>query len=222
VGILNSDDVYAPDAFTTVAQAFATSTAEMVMGGAEIFMMTNGQERVLHQFVTPRAIGLSEANAIGNVTLINSCFWRRSLLLRMAPFDDRFRVAADKDFWMRLVIMQPDHVLLPRLLYRYLSHSGSLTFSGADTRERGAVDLLVLARTRFVECYPGTPEHAAYRRWHAWAVGYFILIHLLKRHPRSAMRAACDGWALDAAWPLRFLWRLPSHWRDRKIRRGEL
>jgi hypothetical protein len=31
-----------------------------------------------------------------------------------------------------------------------------------------------------------------------------------------------DGLRIDAAWPLRFLLRLPGHWRDRDVRRGLL
>lgn len=220
VGLLNSDDVYAPGAFAAAAAVFADPAVEMVIGGAEIFTLEDGRETVVRRYIGPRATGLQEANAVGNVTLINSAFWRRSLHARIGWFDDRFPLAADKDFWMRLVLAPPAHRILPRVLYRYLSHPGSLTFSDNDLRDKLSAHLLTVARTRLAECPSNTREHAAYRRWHAWAVGYRIGQHV--RHGRlpDAMRTARDGWVTDAAWPFRFLARVPGHWCDRAVRRG--
>jgi glycosyltransferase involved in cell wall biosynthesis len=222
IGLLNSDDLYAPGAFAAVAPIFNDPATEMAIGGAEIFALRDGKEIVLRRFATERAIGLSEANAIGNVTLMNSCFWRRLLFIRIGLFDDRFPLAADKDFWMRLVLASPAHRLLPRVLYRYLSHGGSHSFSGADIRDSASVHLLALARTRLAECRPGTPEHAAYRRWHAWATGYRALLQARQLRPMDALRTARDGLTMDIFWPLRFLARLPSHWRDRDVRAGRV
>lgn len=222
VGLLNSDDLYAPGAFAAVAQIFSDPTEEMAIGGAEIFALRDGRETVLRRFAAVRAIGLSEANVIGNVTLINSCFWRRSLFMRIGSFDDRFPLAADKDFWMRLVLASPAHRLLPRVLYRYFSHSGSLTFSGADIRDTVSAHVLTLAQTRLAECRSGTPEHAAYGRWHAWATGYRALLQTRRLRPVDALRTVRDGLTADTFWPLRFLARLPSHWRDRDVRHGRI
>jgi len=222
VGLLNGDDRYAPGAFAAVARIFADPAVELLIGGAEIFALRDGCEVVLRRFATARAIGLSEANAIGNVTLINSCFLRYPLVMRIGSFDHRFPLAADKDFWMRLVLASPAHRLVSRVLYRYLSHSGSLTFSGADIRDTASAHLLTLARTRLRECCPGTPEHAAYRRWHAWATGYRVLRQASRRRPMDALRTAYDGLTGDATWPLRFLARLPGHWHDRDVRAGRV
>jgi glycosyltransferase involved in cell wall biosynthesis len=222
MGLLNSDDMYAPGAFAAAAQILADPAVEMVIGCAEIFALCDGRETVLRRYSGLRATGLLEANAIGNVTLINTCFWRHSIFARIGTFDHRFPLAADKDFWMRLVVAMPVHRLLPQVVYRYLSHGGSLTFSGTDQRDDHSANLLALARTRLAECRAGTPEYAAYRRWHAWAVGYRILQHAARRRPRLVVRTAREGWLVDAAWPLRFLARLPSHWRDRDVRRGTL
>jgi glycosyltransferase involved in cell wall biosynthesis len=220
VGLLNSDDVYSPGAFAAAAEILSDPAMEMVIGGAEIFTLRDGRETVRRRYTGPRAIGLREANAIGNVTLINSAFWRRSLHTRIGLFDDRFPLAADKDFWMRLAIAPPAHRLLPLVLYRYLSHDGSLTFSDTDQRDKLSAHLLTVARTRLAECPPGTPERAAYRRWHAWAVGYRVMQHASHGRAAEAIAAARDGWRADAAWPLRFLARLPGHWSDRGVRRG--
>jgi glycosyltransferase involved in cell wall biosynthesis len=220
VGLLNSDDVYAPGAFAAVAPVFGDPGIELAIGGAEMFTSLDGRETITRRFTSPRAIGLCEANAIGNVTLINGCFWRPSLHERIGLFDDRFPLAADKDFWMRLVLDHPVHRLLPVVLYRYLSHPGSLTFADIDMRDKLSVHLLALSRTRLAECRSGTPEHAAYRRWHAWAVGYRAAQYLRRGWGAKAMLTARDGWRADVAWLPRFLARLHEHWRDRGVRRG--
>jgi hypothetical protein len=222
IGLLNSDDVYAPGAFAAAAPVFADPAVEMVIGGAEMFLLADGQERVVRRFAGARAIALVEINAIGNVTLMNACFWRRELQDRVGLFDIRFPLAADKDFWMRLVLAKPAHRHVPRVFYRYRSHGGSLTFSGSDIREGVSKHLLDLARTRFAECHPGTEEFAAYRRWHAWAVGYRALQNVTHRRGGEALRTARDGLRIDPAWPLRFLLRVPGHWADRNVRRGRI
>ncbi len=222
VGLLNSDDLYAPGAFAAASEILADPEVELVIGGAEMFSRHDGRETITRRYIGPRATGLLETNAIGNVTLINSCFWRRSLHTRIGLFDDRFPLAADKDFWMRLVIDGPAHRLLPRVLYRYLSHAGSLTFSDDDLRDTLSAHLLTLARTRLAECRAGTPEYAAYRRWHAWAVGYRVIQHASHGRLRDTIRTACGGCVTDAGWPLLLLARVPGHWRDRDVRRGLL
>jgi hypothetical protein len=74
----------------------------------------------------------------------------------------------------------------------------------------------VLARARLAESVPGTPTHAAYRRWDGWAVGHRVALHTRQR----AVRAAAAGVAADPPWPLRFAARLTGHWRDRTALRG--
>jgi hypothetical protein len=44
VGLLNSDDVYAPGAFAAAAQTTVDPAVEMVIGGAEVFALRDGQE----------------------------------------------------------------------------------------------------------------------------------------------------------------------------------
>jgi glycosyltransferase involved in cell wall biosynthesis len=222
IGLLNSDDAYAPGALATAAEHFADPTVELVIGGAEFFTLHEGRETILRRYLGQNATGLLEANAIGNVTLINTCFLRRSLVLRIGSFDDRFPLGADKDYWMRLTLARPAHRLLPLVFYRYLCHGGSLTFSGADMRDALSAELLTLAQTRLAECRRDTVEYAAYRRWHAWAVGYRITQHAARGRLRHLLQTARDGSRADLAWPLRFLARLPRHWRHRTVRRGLL
>lgn len=221
VGLLNSDDLYAPGAFAAARRALAEPGVEMAIGAAEFFVEgKDGRQVVVRRLAGRRAVGLTEGNAIGDVTVMNAAFYRRPLIERIGGFDDRFPLAADKDFWMRLVALAPRHALLDAVVCRYRSHAGSLTFAAADMRETLSRHLLALALARLSELPPGTAEHALYRRWHAWAVGYRSLVQARHGQALGALRTAGAGFAADALWPARFLARLPGHWRQRAARRG--
>jgi glycosyltransferase involved in cell wall biosynthesis len=216
IGLLNSDDLYAPGAFAAAEAALADPALDMVIGAAEFFG-AGAPERTLRG---AGAVGLTEANAIGNVTAMNAAFYRRRLIDRVGVFDDRFPLAADKDFWLRLALDAPPHRVIPETIIRYRSHPGSLTFAAGDQRDKLSRHLLDLARTRMAELPPGTPARAAYRRWHGWATGYRALLQARRGEARAALATAAAGLVADPLWPARFLARLPGHWRDRPARRG--
>jgi glycosyltransferase involved in cell wall biosynthesis len=220
IGLLNSDDLYAPGAFATAEAALADPAVEMVIGAAEFFATEGGAEHVQRVLRGARAVGLSEANAIGNVTVMNAAFYRRALIERVGLFDDRFPLAADKDFWVRLVLTAPRHAVIPDTVIRYRSHAGSLTFAAGDLRGKLSRHLLELARTRMSELPAGSAARAAYRRWHGWAAGYRAALQARAGAWREAGATLAAAFAADPAWPARFLARLPAHWRDRDLRRG--
>ena len=222
VALLNSDDIYPAGAFAAAEAALADPGIEMVIGGAEFFAETAAGEVIQRRLSGTGAVGLTEANVIGDVTVMNAAFFRRPLLERLGGFDDRFPLAADKDFWLRLVLLAPRHAMLDQVLYRYRSHDGSLTFAAGDLRDKLSRHLLDLARTRLAECRPGTPAHAAYRRWHGWAVGYRAAVLAQGGQRRAALGVAAAGFGADAWWPARFLARLPGHWQRRDARRGQV
>ncbi len=222
IGLLNSDDLYTASAFATAAAALAEPGIEMVVGGAEIFREEAGVEVLLGRFQGEAATGLSEANAMSNMTVVNACFFGRGLLDRVGPFDDRFPLVADRDFWMRLVLARPRHRVLPAILYRYRSHAGSLTFAATDLRDRLSHHLLMLAQARLDETRAEPAAHAAYRRWHAWAAGYRGLQQLRLRQFHASGVTLRLAFARDGGWPFRFAIRLLHHYRQRAIRRGQL
>lgn len=219
VGLLNSDDLYAPGAFAAAEAAFADPAIEMALGAAEFFTETDGHEVVTSR-LTGEAVALSEANVIGGITTMNAAFYRRALIERLGGFDDRFPLSADKDFWMRLVLLGPRVARMQATVIRYRSHAGSLTFAAGDLRDKLSRHLLETARTRFLELPAGSPERAAYRRWHGWATGYRAMIQARRGEIGAALATARAGLAADAAWPARFLAFMPGHWQGRASRRG--
>jgi glycosyltransferase involved in cell wall biosynthesis len=219
IGLLNSDDLYAPGAFAAAEAAFADPAVEMVLGAAEFFAEQDGRE-VVQKRLSGTANALSEANVIGGTTTMNAAFYRRALIDRLGLFDDRFPLAADKDFWLRLVLLRPRLACIEASVIRYRSHAGSLTFAAGDLRDKLSRHLLDTARTRLPEQPPGSPARAAYRRWHGWATGYRLAVLARQGSFGGIVATARAGFAADALWPCRFLALLPGHWRGRATRRG--
>ncbi|HWT09961.1 MAG TPA: glycosyltransferase family 2 protein [Roseomonas sp.] len=221
VGLLNSDDLYAPGAFAAAEAGFADPAIELVLGAAEFFAEQDGRDVVQKRLSGP-ANALDEANVIGGITTMNAAFYRRDLIERVGLFDDRFPLSSDKDFWLRLVLLAPRLAVTDATIIRYRSHAGSLTFAAGDLRDKLSRHLLDTARTRLAELPPGSAGRAAYRRWHGWATGYRVLVQARAGRIGAALGTAGAGLAADALWPARFLAALPGHWRGRADRRGSV
>lgn len=221
VGLLNSDDLYAPGAFAAAEAGFADPAVEMVLGAAEFFAEQDGREVVQKRLSGP-ANALDEANVIGGITTMNAAFYRHALIERVGLFDDRFPLSSDKDFWMRLVLLAPHLAVTDATIIRYRSHAGSLTFAAGDLRDKLSRHLLDTARTRLAELPPGSAGRAAYCRWHGWATGYRVLVQARAGRIGAALGTAGAGLVADALWPARFLAALPGHWRGRGDRRGSV
>jgi glycosyltransferase involved in cell wall biosynthesis len=219
VGLLNSDDLYAPGAVAAAEAALADPAIDLVLGAAEWFAVEEGREVVLKR-ISGVAVGLTEANAISGITTMNAGFYRRALIDRVGLFDDRFPLAADKDWWMRLALAAPRVAMLDATIIRYRSHPGSLTFAAGDLRDKLSRHLLDLAATRLGEQAAGSPGLAAYRRWHAWAAGYRAGQLARQGQVGAALGVAAAAFGRDVAWPARFLALMPGHWRGRAARRG--
>lgn len=219
VGLLNSDDLYAPGAFAAAEAAFADPAVEMVLGAAEFFAELHGRE-VVQKRLSGAANALTEANVIGGITTMNAAFYRRALIDRLGLFDDRFPLSADKDFWLRLALLRPHLATTEATVIRYRSHAGSLTFAAGDLRDKLSRHLLDAARTRLLELPPGSPAWRAYRDWHGWATGYRVMVQARRGSIGAAFTTARAGFAADAWWPWHFLALLSGHWRSRATRRG--
>ena len=220
VGLLNSDDLYAPGAFVAAEAALADPAIDLALGAAEWFAEEGGREVVLKR-LSGAANGLSEANAVSGITTMNAGFYRRALIDRVGLFDDRFPLAADKDWWMRLALAAPRVATLDATIIRYRSHPGSLTFAAGDLRGKLSVNLLDIAAARLREQAAGTPARTAYRRWHAWAAGYRAGMLARQGRAGEAFGAAAAAFGRDPLWPVRFLAMLPAHWAGRDARRGD-
>jgi len=221
VGLLNSDDVYAPGALqAAVAALSADPSLDMVCGGVEVFAdVEDGTTKVLSRVNSARVKRLRETDIVSGLPLTNGRFFRRTVFHRIGEFDLRFPVAADRDFLLRALLAGLRIGILPDIVYRYRSHPGSLTFGGEAGRERYLREYLGVATVRSREEPPGSPAWRAYRRWRAWAAGYLALYLASRRHLAEAAAIVAATFRDDALWVGRFLRQGAAHLRERGLRR---
>ncbi|HWB49843.1 MAG TPA: glycosyltransferase [Stellaceae bacterium] len=151
---LNADDELAAGAADAVAVGFAgRPEAGIVAGRAE--MIDRAAPAAPPLVLTAAPDGrLDVARLALGVPAINAMAFRRSLFERYGPFDTAYRIAGDRAFLLRLALdaAPPTVATTDALLYRYYSHSGSLTLQRSlEQRLRIARDHIPLARRLLAE-----------------------------------------------------------------------
>ncbi|XSG82644.1 MAG: glycosyltransferase family 2 protein [Methyloligella sp. ZOD6] len=134
VGILNADDLLAPEALAKIAKAFADDPAlEAVTGGCRVI---DAQGRPVSQIAWPD-YRQSAASLLFGVPVINARFFRRSLLERIGLFDPGMGLAADRALLWRIMKAKARAGVIEAPLYIYRAHSGSSSLAGdRETRLR--------------------------------------------------------------------------------------
>ena len=206
VGLLNSDDLYAPGALAAVLAAFRAPEVEVVTGGAEFFLSeADGTERVLSTFTGREALELSLHNVLLGVALINARFFRRELGARTGEMDLRFRIAADREFLLRLALGRPRETILAVPVYRYRQHAGSLTING---QERSAAtyraEHVELAEKHLAAAGLTAADRRILRTFHSRESAALAVRAVQAGQWRDAAAWMRRGCAVEAAWPVAF------------------
>lgn len=141
IGWLNSDDRYAPGAFSAVAAAFAADGSLAAVCGAARIESAGRVERV---YAGREIADLSPGALLIGPTLPNAWFFRRDAFRAAGPFLTALRFAADGDFMMRFARLGARHAHVDDLLYCYRRHDGSATI-GAGASSALREDMLALA-----------------------------------------------------------------------------
>ena len=126
LGFLNADDVMLPGTLQTVCERFAAAPAcEIVYGGVE-WIDFAGQSLGFHH---------GEIESLDDILDIFRVWWgkkqwvqpevffRRALLDRVGPFDERYHLAFDYDFWVRCFLAGARVARLPAPLIRFRRHA---------------------------------------------------------------------------------------------------
>ena len=171
IGWLNSDDLFAPDAFRQVRDAAGDPAIEAVYGRAEIFV-EGAPDAVSGRLVASRRLSArSPELTFENVTMgapnPNARFFRRSVYERVGFCDLRYRVASDRDFLLRVAKLNPCAAILDGIVYRYRWHAESLTFADDPVGEQKVRDEFIAIAEEFL-ARADLPEEARgpLRRWH--------------------------------------------------------
>lgn len=212
VGILNSDDLYVAEIFSGILAAFADPEVGIVSGGAEIFVDEEGGSRTLRSVVREAEVALSVANMLTGVPIMNARFFRRSLIDRIGLFDLDLTIAADREWLVRATLLRPREAILPKLLYRYRQHAGSLTVHDSD---RNVADYraqhVAFAERHLRNAALRRDETAAFRRFHARESAALAVVELLRGRGRRAVHWAGRGFGANWSWPFALVQRLAGH-----------
>jgi glycosyltransferase involved in cell wall biosynthesis len=129
IGILNCDDCYADDVFSTVNDCLTDESVMALAGDAISFRgAANCPQDEVDRF-TGVARDLLYHSTLGNPS-INAWFFRASVFPRLGCFDATYRVAGDREFMLRLACSGLRCAQLSKLVYQYRIHPDSMTFGG--------------------------------------------------------------------------------------------
>ncbi|MEZ5996616.1 MAG: glycosyltransferase [Hyphomonadaceae bacterium] len=104
VGLLNSDDVYAPAAVARARAAFAQDGAlEIVRGRAATELFADGRWQTSDPTPGPDP-ALTLDSVLFGASNINACFFRPSLIARVGLFDTNYPISADREWLMRAIL----------------------------------------------------------------------------------------------------------------------
>lgn len=135
IGLLNSDDIYAPGALRAVERVFALNPqADAACGAAELF----NADGVRARYHARADLALDSHAAIVGACIINARFFRRDVFERCGLFSLAFPLVADREFLVRTLISGIITISVDAVVYRYRSHEGSLTFGARE----GQADVL--------------------------------------------------------------------------------
>lgn len=216
IGLLNTDDQLLPGALAAVRDGFARHPlADSVCGGCEVRPAGSPLSTPASAvFNSPAMKALRPQDVMSGLILLNGRFFRRQLFDRVGLFDAEFPILADRDFLARCLLSGLRTAVIEPVVYAYGAHAGSLTFSD-QINPHCLHEAVRLARHRLAAAT--TPEeHAFYKRWHGWAVGYELLS--LRGTPAASGRMAeltRDAFAKAPGWPMEFLNHLAWHMRTR-------
>jgi glycosyltransferase involved in cell wall biosynthesis len=213
--ILNSDDELPQGAFAAAREAWHRDPAvEMISGPVEIRDEAGGCRLVSDS----RILSLREQDVRSGAPFINGRYLARSLLDRVGPFDERWRIVADQDWLMRALLAGVRRTRVVTPLYRYLAHAGSITLRDG-ARESLAAESLRAAEAGLAGAR--TPEaRAAYARWRAWATFYAAGLAFRRGRLTDSLGTAARAFAADPFWPLRLPAQIAVHLGERGARRG--
>jgi glycosyltransferase involved in cell wall biosynthesis len=122
---LNSDDLYLPWSVDVAVRALFEHDAELIYGDMGLLRSReDGRPGTFNMYFYPDfdLRYFAFVDTIGQPTV----FWRRSLAERIGPFDTRYRLIGDCDYWLRasLAGATPRHI--SELLALQVDHSSTL------------------------------------------------------------------------------------------------
>ncbi len=202
IGHLNSDDLYAPGALRKVAEVFArTPGLDLVSGGATVFRDTDDGPRTVASYPGQAYGELSLEQISVGVPIINARFFHRRVYDTVGHYRQRYAIAADREFLLRVWMSGAKGASIGDVLYRYRQHEGSLTI-----RRNNPMALRVFSENLDIcEAHGGAGAtqavHDACERWHAVEAVNATLEAVRVRNIGKTLHFMIRGWRRSRAWP---------------------
>ena len=207
IGLLNSDDLYAENALQTAVAEFGREAAtDIVYGTAEAFEIDHrGRERSVLKYPNPASTGKILENMMFGVPVINACFIRRRVFDELGGFNTQFRLAADREFLIRAILVNMKIRCAGQVLYRYRIHDDSLTLNKKASNARViGYEHMALAR-EFMQASTDPRLHRLCERWYRVSTVTAIAGALREYKLIETAKIFLEQWARDLIWPLRML-----------------
>jgi len=133
VAWLNTDDVYPPGAFATIAKAIAGHPdAQAISGAAEHFEMAESGPRTL---MKERPIDAQDFwQRVVEAPVPNGWFFRTALVEKLGYFNIELPFVTDRDLIIRICLEGIRPVPVEQVVYCYQQHAGSFNFYPEDSR----------------------------------------------------------------------------------------
>jgi len=204
IGMLNSDDGYANDAFSSVVELFRDERVMAVAGAAVTFRDAVNDGDISADKPMPAGADVLFRSTLGDPS-INAWFFRASVFATVGRFDPSYRVAGDREFMLRFSLSGLNYAQTPRVICRYRMHPESMTFGRHETLwetvlgEHNKMTSLWLSR-------PGLPKRARELIKRARSRDNLLAAtRSVRRYEgRSLLRYAAAGMRHDPLWLARF------------------
>jgi glycosyltransferase involved in cell wall biosynthesis len=214
IGLLNTDDLYAPDCFNEVADVFEKNPSALaVVGGIAVFEQKEGVRKFVRHVhaIVPDELWY---RVIQGHPVTNAWFFRKSVFEQIGYFDSSLRYAADRYFLIKIALdggVRP--VPINKELYYYRQHGGSVTMNALDSRtaQYGLLrieflweDVIALEGFMNRQELPGEVRRRMQRE-HGERCYRLTATALYHWRWITAFNAMRHGWRRNVFWPLIFI-----------------
>ena len=220
IGWMNSDDCYAPGSFQAAAATFDRDPDLDAAAGAALLFDENGAVLREHSPIDPQKLWLRLAE---QPPVINAWFFRRRVFEAVGLFDERYRIAGDREFLIRMALHGIRPEPLAYVVCYYQQHLGSYTMSVLPYWHPGRCKSNLRTIMEGLDIYekalrhPAATKEARYhlRRMHSKRCVRAAIIALYQKDYGLFARCTWRGWRYDPSWPGFFFLLGREHLRDR-------
>lgn len=131
IGFMNSDDLLTQGTLQLLSSLFGSdNTLDVVCGRAMSFRNNStGKEIIVDNYDKYNGKTLELDTLLFGVPLMNAHFFRAELFKILGCFDDTYRLAADREFLLRVYRSGSNYFYSDSVMYKYRVHDDSLTLN---------------------------------------------------------------------------------------------